>query len=172
MHSTAHPQPTPPRASAGMIAIALCAGLLASACRLAQPPAAAEAAPGAAPSRDGATTDAAPAAVDPPASTNADAAGAADACAALDRMLAGQGYARARDALKAAGYRLVPPEAEEGGTQELAGDAVFCGNQGCTAEYASAAIPHLTLTVTGDEATPQAQWEVSGWDAPACRPGS
>ncbi|HVI58863.1 MAG TPA: hypothetical protein VM619_08295 [Luteimonas sp.] len=171
MHPIAHPQPATSRASAATFAAALCAGLLASACQQAQPPASAAAAaqPAAAPAASDAATSAA---MDPPDTTNADAATATDACAGLDRMLVGKGYARARDALKAAGYRLVPPEAEEGGAQELAGDPVFCGNQGCTAEYASAAIAHLTLTVTGDERTPQAQWEVSGWDAPECRPGS
>jgi hypothetical protein len=104
----------------------------------------------------------------PPATTVADA-GRPAVCAELERMLTGKTYAAARDALKAAGYRLVPPEAEEGGTGKLAGDPVFCGNQGCTAEYASARVRGLTLTIDSDEGKPQTEWQVGGWDLPECR---
>ncbi len=173
----------PPRGLAAL-PVALCACLALAACNRSAPASAGDAASSpqpdasaapapladqAAPSPSG--TDGGPSGASPaeaPTTTVADA-GAPSVCAELDRMLTGKPYAAARDALKAAGYRLVPPEAEEGGTQKLAGDPVFCGNQGCTAAYASGKVKGLTLTVDMDEDKPQAQWEVGGWDLPECR---
>jgi hypothetical protein len=162
--------PSFPPASA---ALALCACLALSACNRNAPEGAAAARPTADATTPDATAPAPEANADAPlppspTSTIADA-GRPAVCAELERMLTGKPYAAARDALKAAGYRLVPPEAEEGGTEKLAGDPVFCGNQGCTAEYASDKVKGLTLTIDSDEGKPQTEWQVGGWDLPECR---
>lgn len=156
----------------GSVALALCACLALSACNRAAPAPEGDAAGAPSATADATTPGPAPkppAAAEAPTTTVADA-GKPALCAGLDRMLTGKPYAAARDALKAAGYRLVPPEAEEGGTEKLAGDPVFCGNQGCTAEYASGKVRGLTLTVDSDEGKPETEWQVGGWDLPECRP--
>ena len=145
----------------------LCACLVLSACKPAEPPA-----PKAnvAASSSAATT--APRVTAASAGATPAPAAKQDLCASLDKLLMGKRYGDARTALKAAGYHLAPADATEGIAQDVAGDKSFCGNQGCTVTYASDAVPELSLMVMIDEQAPQEAWELGGWDVPECRPKS